>query len=133
MPFVDPPYSEHLDQPSAASLQIFSDDLAVFNTQLHFNQTCGGGIVSPSSGETKWPLHFVLQHRSRFLIYREADNDLPLNLYAAGDPDNKTYDLSVVADGEDYNILQLDNVDWLVPGMVYVAVNVRFAFQTNYI
>ena len=133
MPFVDPSYSQHLDQPSAAGLQVFSGNLAVFATQLHFNQTCGGGIVSPSTGDTKWPLHMIFQHRSSFLVYREADNDLPLILYAGSDPDNKTYDLSVVPDGEDYNILELSNVDWLVPGMVYVATNVRFAFQTNFI
>lgn len=125
MAYTQPKYWQHGDGTTAADFNKYSSNLTYFAGALvGVNMAC-----SRFRDENEVPHWFEIQHRSRYLVYAEA-NDAPRLTNRSR---SLSFGLTEVPEGEICNILDLDEIDWLVPGMIYLVRECRYAIETDFI
>jgi hypothetical protein len=126
MPFQTPEYYQHADAVTAAGLNKLSANLTYLASLRVFNQSRGGDRRFSN------PEQLVMQHRFRYLIYKEADDDAePCVLSPPWNPAGLEHELGFVADDEEYSLVDLTSIPWLALGMVYRITNCLYAFELD--
>lgn len=134
MAYTEPPAWAHgqADTNLIAGLNIIAANLTHFATAHPglAGATCSGGGEYAGSDQTTSITH---RRAHRWLVYAASDNDDPVMLtllHAA--VTSKDFSMSLDIDEEEGTMyLDLDSIDWLLPGMAYIVRNVSFAFESD--
>lgn len=133
MAYTEPPVWEHgqADTNLVAGLNILSGNLTHFATAHPgvAGATCSGGGEYAGSEETLSVTH---RRAHRWLVYRVDDNDEPVTvtlLHAL--VGSKDFSTTVDSADEEMVYLDLETINWLLPGMAYTVRNVAYAFEVD--
>lgn len=125
MAFSEPKYWQKGDLTSATEFNKYSTNLSYLAGVFPgFNLTS-----SRKKSQDDVPAWFVIQHRFRYLVYKDAEDQCRIT----NRNQTETQGLSKVEDGDTYAVFDLDELDWLVSGMLYIAWDCEFAIETDWI
>jgi len=133
MAYTEPPVWAHgqADTNLVAGLNILAGNLAHFATAHPglAGATCSGGGEHAGSEETR----SVTQRRAhRWLVYIADDNDDPVTLTLLHAPvTSKDFSISIDSEEDAMSYLDMDEIDWLLPGMCYIVRNVAYAIEID--
>jgi len=140
MAFTEPTHKVHLDDPTAAMLQVYADNcdeiaalaLGIMNSADH------GGDIAETSDE-----YATFSHRGAWLVYQteapDGDTKKPAPLFpyryrseGEGSTSHTIGDEVTLPDAEDGRAYNLDEgVTWMIPGRLYQIDNVNYAFEVT--
>ena len=125
MAFQPPKYWQRGDLTSASEFNKYSNNCShLVGVFSGYNLICSRNKNFSDVKTTE----FVIQHRSRYLIYLDAKSTAAL----VDKHDSKnTFGLSEVKDEDVFGMIDLDEIDWLVPGKLYRVRFCHYAEETD--
>lgn len=135
MAYTEPPAWAHgqADTNLAAGLNTIAGNLAHFATAHpgYAGVTSSGSANDTLTSDSENSITHRRAHR--WLVYSASDNDDPVLLTLLhAEVTSKDFSTSLESSEEvAVMYMDLDSIDWLLPGMAYTVRNVSFAFESD--
>lgn len=140
MAYAEPTYKAHLDDPTAAMLQVYADNCTAIAALAAgiMNSADHGGDIDATSDE-----YATFSHRGAWLVYQteapDGDTKTPAPLFPFRYRQEPETGLShtigdevTLPDAEEGGTYNLDEgVPWMIPGRLYQIDNVNYAFEVT--
>lgn len=116
------------DVPNATELNKYATNLGEILAYYDGRNYASSGRATPTADID---VSVMQQNRHRWLVYRTDTDDAQLVSWI--DPENDVYALPATPTDEFWTILDLEQVDWLAPGLVYTVEGCLCCFETEYL